>query len=137
MTGGPALPHPGSDATAPPAIPGGVPAESYAAAVKRAAPAVVNISTPAPGDRADRPSVFDRQLFGDLQPFYRHRVERALGSGVIIDAGGHIITNNHVIANADTINAQLADGRVARATVVGRDPDTDLALLLIELKTCR
>src|SRR4029077_8424600 len=47
---------------------------------------------------------------------------------------GHIITNNHVIANADTINVQLADGRVTRAIVVGRDPDTDLALLSIKLK---
>jgi serine protease DegS len=77
--------------------------------------------------------VFD-QMFGDLQPFYRHRFERALGSGVIIDSAGHIITNNHVIANADTINVTLADARVTPATVVGRDPDTDLALLSIKLK---
>ncbi|HEY2418592.1 MAG TPA: trypsin-like peptidase domain-containing protein, partial [Steroidobacteraceae bacterium] len=56
------------------------------------------------------------------------------GSGVIVDAAGHIITNNHVIANADTIMVTLADGRVTRAVVVGRDPDTDLALLSIKLK---
>ncbi|HEX4375546.1 MAG TPA: trypsin-like peptidase domain-containing protein [Steroidobacteraceae bacterium] len=105
---------------------------SFAAAVKRASPAVVNISTQRLVTEQVQPSVFD-QMFGDLQPLYRHRVERALGSGVIIDAAGHIITNNHVIANADAINVQLADGRVTRATVVGRDPDTDLALLLIKL----
>ncbi len=109
------------------------PPESYAAAVMRAAPAVVNISTQRLVTEQFQPSVFD-QLFGDLQPLYRHRVERALGSGVIVDAAGHIITNNHVIANAETINVELADNRVAPATVVGRDPDTDLALLSIKLK---
>jgi serine protease DegS len=108
-------------------------AGSFAAAVKRASPAVVNISTQRLVTEQIQPSVFD-QMFGDLQPFYRHRVERALGSGVIIDTAGHIITNNHVIANADTINVQLADGRVTRASVVGRDPDTDLAILSIKLK---
>jgi serine protease DegS len=107
--------------------------DSYAAAVLRAAPAVVNISTQRLVTEQFQPSVFD-QLFGDLQPFYRHRVERALGSGVIVDSAGHIITNNHVIANAETINVGLADDRVAPATVVGRDPDTDLALLSIKLK---
>jgi serine peptidase DegS len=107
-------------------------AESYAAAVKRAAPAVVNISTARLVTEQIEPSVFD-QLFGDLRPMYRRRVERALGSGVIVDAAGHIITNNHVIANADTIMVQLADGRVTRASVVGRDPDTDLAVLSIRL----
>jgi serine protease DegS len=107
--------------------------ESYAAAVLRAAPAVVNISTQRLVTEQSQSSVFD-QLFGDLQPFYRHRVERALGSGVIVDSAGHIITNNHVIANAETINVGLADDRVAPATVVGRDPDTDLALLSIKLK---
>jgi serine protease DegS len=107
-------------------------AESFAAAVKRAAPAVVNISTARLVTEQIEPSVFD-QLFGDLRPMYRRRVERALGSGVIVDAAGHIITNNHVIANADTIMVQLADGRVTRASVVGRDPDTDLAVLSIRL----
>ena len=113
--------------------PAPVATESYAAAVLRAAPAVVNISTQRLVTEQFQPSVFD-QLFGDLQPFYRHRVERALGSGVIVDSAGHIITNNHVIANAETINVGLADDRVAPATVVGRDPDTDLALLSIKLK---
>ena len=111
----------------------GMAAESYAAAVRRAAPAVVNISTARLVTEQIGPSAL-AQLFGDLRPLYRRRVERALGSGVIVDASGHIITNNHVIANADTIMVTLADGRVTRAVVVGRDPDTDLALLSIKLK---
>jgi serine peptidase DegS len=145
-----AMPSPGATATpartevvpaadvaaARPARPGdttaALTAESYAAAVKRAAPAVVNISTARLVTEQVEPSVFD-QLFGDLRPMYRRRVERALGSGVIVDGAGHIITNNHVIANADTIMVQLADGRVTRASVVGRDPDTDLAVLSIRL----
>jgi serine protease DegS len=133
-------PGAGADMAAPAALSGTPgtrvppgPTESYSAAVMRAAPAVVNISTQRLVTEQFQPSVFD-QLFGDLQPFYRHRVERALGSGVIVDSAGHIITNNHVIANAETINVGLADDRVAPATVVGRDPDTDLALLSIKLK---
>jgi len=73
------------------------------------------------------------ELFGDYMPRYRQRIERSLGSGVIVDEGGHIVTNQHVIANADSIRVQLADGRVADAHIVGRDPDTDLAVLKIDL----
>jgi Do/DeqQ family serine protease len=125
-----------SGSGAPPAPAATLPASgvvSYAAAVARAAPAVVNISTQRLVTEQFQPSVFD-QFFGDLQPLYRHRVERALGSGVIVDHDGHIITNNHVIANAESINVGLADDRIVPATVVGRDPDTDLALLSIKLK---
>jgi serine protease DegS len=73
------------------------------------------------------------ELFGDYLPRYRQRIERSLGSGVIVDADGHIVTNHHVIANADSISVQLEDGRVAEAHIVGRDPDTDLAVLKINL----
>ena len=121
-------------AAAPPGAAAGLTAESYAAAVRRAAPAVVNISTARLVTEQIGPSAL-AQLFGDLRPLYRQRVERALGSGVIVDSSGHIITNNHVIANADTIMITLADGRATRAVVVGRDPDTDLALLSIKLKS--
>jgi serine peptidase DegS len=129
---------PATDApAAAPAVPSGtaaaLTAESYAVAVRRAAPAVVNISTARLVTEQIGPSAL-AQLFGDLRPLYRQRVERALGSGVIVDGSGHIITNNHVIANADTIMITLADGRSTRAVVVGRDPDTDLALLSIKLK---
>jgi len=130
------VPEASTPAVQSPPVPQGSPgmaAESYAVAVRRAAPAVVNISTARLVTEQIGPSAL-AQLFGDLRPLYRRRVERALGSGVIVDTSGHIITNNHVIANADTIMVTLADGRVTRAVVVGRDPDTDLALLSIKLK---
>jgi serine protease DegS len=73
------------------------------------------------------------QLLGIQPQAVRQRVEGSLGSGVIIDARGHVITNHHVIAQAQEIRLQLADGRIAPATVVGDDPDTDLALLQINL----
>jgi serine peptidase DegS len=106
---------------------------SFAAAVRRAGPAVVNVYTARVVTERVQPNTLE-QLFGDSWPRFQQRVQRALGSGVIVDAAGHIVTNNHVIANATTIKVQLADGRVADAKVVGRDPDTDLAVLLIKLE---
>ena len=105
--------------------------ESYADAVERAAPAVVNVYTARLVTERLTPSLSD--LFGDFMPRYRQRIERTLGSGVIVDKSGHIVTNHHVIANADSVRVQLADGRVAPARIVGRDPDTDLAVLKIDL----
>jgi len=107
---------------------------TYSGAVQRAAPAVVNVYTARLVTERVAPSALD-ELFGDFWPRYRRRVERSLGSGVIVDAEGHIVTNHHVIANADEIRVQLADGRAATARTVGRDPDSDLALLQIELKS--
>jgi serine peptidase DegS len=126
-------------AAAPPAepvsaAPASVPARaSYADAVQRAAPAVVNVYT----DRVvtERLSPSLGELFGEFLPRYRQRVERTLGSGVIVDESGHIVTNHHVIANAEAIRVQLADGRIAEAHVVGSDPDTDLAVLKVGLKS--
>jgi serine protease DegS len=138
----PAQPAPAATETgaaAPPAPPAQVelrpaspPRASYADAVARAAPAVVNIYTARIVTERVLPSGFE-QLFGDLWPRFRQRIERSLGSGVIVDAAGHIVTNHHVIAKADSVAVQLGDGRVADARVVGRDPDTDLAVLRIEL----
>jgi serine peptidase DegS len=109
------------------------PRASYADAVQRAAPAVVNVYTARHVVERIMPSGLD-QLFGmQLLPRTRSRVERSLGSGVIVDAEGHIITNVHVIANADEIRVQLADGRTGVATIVGTDPDTDLAVLQTHL----
>jgi serine protease DegS len=96
-------------------------ATSYADAVARSAPAVVNIFTAR--------LVIDRTR----QQQYGQRVEGSLGSGVIVDNHGHVVTNYHVIANAQKIRIQLADGRVADAKSVGDDQETDLALLKIEL----
>jgi serine protease DegS len=100
--------------------------------VRRAAPAVVNIYTRRVISERVLPSPLE-QFFGDSWPRTQQRVQSALGSGVIVDAAGHVITNHHVIKDATQINVQLADGRVTSATIVGRDPDTDLALLSIKL----
>jgi serine protease DegS len=106
--------------------------QSFADSVARAAPAVVNIYT-ARVVRERTQAAPLNQLFGDYWPMYRRRVERSLGSGVIVDAMGTIVTNQHVIAGADSIRVQLADGRIADATIVGQDPDTDLAILDLEI----
>ncbi len=109
-----------------------VPLPSFADAVARAAPAVVNIYTARVVTERTQTAPLD-QLFGDYWPSYRQRVERSLGSGVIIDAAGTIVTNQHVIAGADSIRVQLADGRIAEATITGQDPDTDLAILHLSI----
>jgi S1-C subfamily serine protease len=116
-----------STATAAPVV-----MQSFADSVARAAPAVVNIYT-ARVVRERTQSAPLNQLFGDYWPSYRQRVERSLGSGVIVDAMGTIVTNQHVIAGADSIRVQLADGRIADATIVGQDPDTDLAILDLKI----
>jgi serine protease DegS len=106
--------------------------QSFADAVARASPAVVNIYTArVVRERTQAPPL--NQLFGDYWPSYRQRVERSLGSGVIVDAMGTIVTNQHVIAGADSIRVQLADGRIADATIVGQDPDTDIAILNLKI----
>jgi serine protease DegS len=104
---------------------------SFAAAVRASSPAVVSVFT----QRTVRlPGIeLEQTPSGLVRPRYRERVQRGLGSGVIVDALGHIVTNQHVIANSDQISVQLADGRSAPARVVGRDPDTDLAVLRIDL----
>ncbi|HEY6482840.1 MAG TPA: trypsin-like peptidase domain-containing protein [Steroidobacteraceae bacterium] len=118
-------------ARATPAVPAPV-RVTYSQAVQRAAPSVVNVYTARLVTERVPPSTLG-ELFGGFLPRYRQRIERSLGSGVIVDADGHIVTNHHVIANADSIRVQLADGRVADARIVGRDPDTDLAVLKIDL----
>jgi serine peptidase DegS len=106
--------------------------QSFADSVARAAPAVVNIYTARVITERRQAAPLD-QLFGEYWPSYRQHVERSLGSGVIVDAKGTIVTNQHVIAGADSIRVQLADGRIAEATVVGQDPDTDLAILHLSI----
>ncbi len=102
--------------------------DSFADAVARAAPAVVNIYTARLVTEKSRVAPLD-QLFGDYWPSYRQRIERSLGSGVILDDQGRIVTNQHVIAGADSIKVQFGDGRIADAKIVGQDPDTDIAIL--------
>lgn len=107
------------------------PRRSYADAVAKAGPSVVNIYTARLVGMEFRPNGAG-PLSQDL-PAMRRIVESSLGSGVIVDAQGHVITNQHVIENASEIRVQLADGRIATPVVVGSDPATDLALLRIDL----
>ncbi len=110
---------------------------SYADAVDATAPAVVNINTErrvVVRNVAGLPPQL-AQLFGDVWPDYRERVERSLGSGIIYDVHGHVVTNYHVIARAAEIQVQLKDGRTAPASLIGIDRDTDIAVLKIGLGT--
>ncbi len=106
----------------------------YADAVALAAPAVVNIYTTRVVTRRVHP-LCDLPRFQEMCerfPGSQQRMQGSLGSGVIVGTG-HILTNNHVIADADEILVALADGREAPATVVGTDPETDLAVLKVDL----
>lgn len=120
--------------------------ETFADLAKRISPAVVNISTektmkrpgtvrrppgmpPSPFGPDDPFREFFERFFGDIPREFK---SRSLGSGFIIDSEGHILTNNHVVEGADKIKVKLLDGREFRATVKGRDPMTDLALLKID-----
>ncbi len=109
---------------------------SYSAAVKVAAPAVVNIFT-TQKVKQKHPLLNDpafREFFGNQIPEHnQNQNENSLGSGVIVRPDGYILTNNHVIAQADQIVVALQDGRRAVAKVIGTDPDTDLAVIKIEL----
>ena len=108
---------------------------SYSAAVKRAAPAVVNIYTTKVVQEAHPlfNDPFFRRFFGNRSVPKRQRMQSSLGSGVVISTDGYLLTNNHVIANADEIMVALQDGRESFAQVVGTDPETDLAVLKVDL----
>ena len=109
---------------------------SYADAVAAAAPSVVNIYankivTEQAVRMYDNPVL--QQLFGGQPTTFQHR-EQTLGSGVIVSAQGqgYVLTNNHVIAHAADIQVLLYDGRIAKASLVGADEESDLAVLKIE-----
>ncbi|MGD9036273.1 MAG: trypsin-like peptidase domain-containing protein, partial [Syntrophobacterales bacterium] len=117
---------------------------SFAELVDEVKNEVVNISTTTVIKRGPIPSPFGqhkqfRDFFGDdfFERFFgqipKERRQRSLGSGVVIDPQkGYILTNNHVVANAEEINVRLDDGKEHKAEVVGRDPKTDLALIKTE-----
>ncbi len=110
---------------------------SYADAVERAAPAVVNVYTRKIITEGKHPFANDpifRYFFGDSARRPRQHTESSLGSGVIVSPDGYILTNNHVIAAADEIQVALKNGQTADAKLVGADPETDLAVLKIELE---
>ena len=105
---------------------------SLRGAAQRAAPAVVSIVASKVSPR--RPQLEDpwfRFFFGERGP--QDAPQRGLGSGVIVSPEGYLITNHHVIDGADDIEVLLADGRQAQAKVVGTDPDSDVAVLKIDL----
>lgn len=115
----------------------GQPMPSLAPMLKKATPAVVNISTKTKIEIAEHPLMRD--------PFFRHffeipntprqRETSSLGSGVIVDADdGYIVTNNHVIDKADEILVTLHDGRQLNAKLVGSDPESDLAVIKVPAK---
>jgi len=121
------------------------PVEGFADLVERVGPAVVNIATtreqaapeevPLPQFPPGSPfEEFFRDFFERGQPEAPQRPRRgaSLGSGFVIDPEGFVVTNNHVIAEADEITVQFADGHDYEAVLIGRDQQTDLALLKIE-----
>lgn len=135
-------PPPTTVAVPPTFVPGSD--QNFVRVSKAVTPAVVNISTMRQGREGggqhgtpfDDP--FFRRFFGD--EFFRRfeapreRKERSLGSGVIVDASGLIVTNNHVVSKADEIKVMLSDKREFKAKLVGTDSKTDLALLRVDVE---
>jgi serine protease DegQ len=108
---------------------------SYSEAAQKAMPAVVNIFTTKEVPPSTSPLLEDplfRHFFGDQLEDQPQR-DNSLGSGVIVSSEGLILTNHHVVEAADEIEVALADGRTAPARVVGSDPETDLAVLKLEM----
>jgi Do/DeqQ family serine protease len=110
----------------------------YAEAVIKAAPAVVSIQTinwvASDTEGQGSEQIIERYL-GENSPHRpKRKAETGSGSGVIIKESGYILTNFHVIAQRDEIRVRLNDGRTATAELIGSDPDTDIAVLKIELQ---
>ena len=121
-----------------PFVPGIAGVVNFADVAEQLNPAVVNIDASARVRRPARPSQDGRSQPRDLlddQFEFRRRGDqprRGAGTGFIIDEHGFILTNHHVIEGADRITVKLTDGRSLRATVIGSDPETDIALIKIE-----
>jgi len=112
------------------------PVATFRDAARKAMPAVVNIFTSQQVKRPRHPFMDDpvfRYFFGDQAEAGPQRRE-GLGSGVIVSAEGYILTNHHVVESVDQIEVALADTRKVPARVVGTDPETDLAVLKVELQ---
>ena len=119
---------------------------SVSTLVEKLSPSVVNITTSStvPNRQELNPQLPPGSPFEDLFRDFmdreqngsprRQRRGTALGSGFIISADGYVVTNNHVIENADQIEIEFFDGRLMEATVVGTDPKTDIALLKVKAK---
>ena len=103
-------------------------ADSHHSAVKKAMPSVVNISTSKELRLPRNSPLYELRRFLGDDP----QKATSLGSGVIVSAGGYILTNNHVVEAADEIEVSLSDGKRLLAKVIGSDPETDLAVLQVE-----
>jgi len=115
---------------APANVTGVVPAGSFRLAAQKSSAAVVSINTSkAASNRAHSDDPWFKFFFGEQG----NAPQVGLGSGVIVSDSGYILTNNHVVESADEIEVILNDSRRARAKVIGTDPDSDLAVLKIEL----
>ena len=99
---------------------------SYAEAVDRAAPAVVSVYTRRVTQAINVPSS------GGSRSLYQMRQD--MGSGVLLSEDGYILTNHHVISNVQNVRVELWDGRIAQAAIIGTDPETDLAVLKVDLQ---
>ncbi|MGF6380330.1 serine protease DegQ [Paraburkholderia atlantica] len=110
---------------------------SYAEAAQKAMPAVVNVFSSKDGSLPPDPRAKDplfRYFFGDRNNRKQQEQPASnLGSGVIVSSEGYILTNQHVVDGADQIEVALADGRTASAKVIGIDPETDLAVLKVNM----
>jgi Do/DeqQ family serine protease len=114
---------------APGAISPTVSAGSLSFAAKKASPAVVSINTSQKAGLEKNKDPWFRYFFGDQDD----SAQTGLGSGVIVSPQGYILTNNHVVETADEILVMLNDGRQTQAKVIGTDPETDLAVLKVNL----
>ncbi|MGZ5893597.1 MAG: trypsin-like peptidase domain-containing protein [Caldimonas sp.] len=111
----------------------GTAATSYSAAAKRASPAVVSIATSRAAQRPGADDPMFRFFFGDRARQMPEERQFGLGSGVIVSPAGYLLTNNHVIDGADDVEVLLGDGRSAKARTIGADPESDIAVLKIDL----
>jgi serine protease Do/serine protease DegQ len=105
---------------------------SYADIVEPVQKAVVSIESTKILHERIQANPLLRQFFGDIPDQDRESKEMGLGSGVIVSSDGFILTNNHVVENADELTVELADGRKLPAKVVGADPKTDIAVVKID-----
>jgi len=128
----------GANANSTTGNPAVMPVASYADVVSKVAPAVITVHSQMRVRQSQQypftNDPFFREFFGDRGPQQPpvERQRQGLGSGVIIDASGYILTNHHVIDGADQIKVDLNDNRTLEARVVGSDPPSDLAVLKVE-----